>query len=53
MHAGELSIAANRNSINWDDLNRERSYDGMRAYSQSKTAFGLFALELDRRSRER
>ena len=46
----QISVAANRNSINWDDLNWERSYDGMRAYSQSKIAFGLFGLELDRRS---
>lgn len=47
----QLSVAANSGAINWDDLNWERSYDGMKAYSQSKIAFGLFALELDRRSR--
>ncbi|MGI5237843.1 SDR family oxidoreductase [Dactylosporangium sp. CA-139066] len=47
----QISIAANRNAINWDDLNWERAYDGMRAYSQSKIAFGLTGLELDRRSR--
>jgi NAD(P)-dependent dehydrogenase (short-subunit alcohol dehydrogenase family) len=47
----QISIAAARNTINWDDLNWERSYDGMKAYSQSKIAFGLFGLELDRRSR--
>ena len=47
----QLSIAANSGSINWDDLNSDRAYDGMRAYSQSKIAFGLFGLELDRRSR--
>ncbi|WP_103539069.1 MULTISPECIES: SDR family oxidoreductase [unclassified Streptomyces] len=47
----QISVAANRNAINWDDLNWERSYNGMRAYSQSKIAFGLFGLELDRRSR--
>ncbi|GAA2286591.1 short chain dehydrogenase [Streptomyces ruber] len=46
----QISVAANSNAINWDDLNWERSYDGMRAYSQSKIAFGLFGLELDRRS---
>ncbi|MEV6814264.1 SDR family oxidoreductase [Micromonospora sp. NPDC051296] len=46
----QLSIAANRNAINWDDLNWERSYHGFRAYSQSKIAFGLFGLELARRS---
>ncbi|MFF1595620.1 SDR family oxidoreductase [Streptomyces sp. NPDC058286] len=47
----QISVAANRGAINWDDLNWERSYDGMKAYSQSKIAFGLFGLELDRRSR--
>ncbi|WP_250034010.1 SDR family oxidoreductase [Paractinoplanes maris] len=47
----QISVAANSNAINWDDLNWERSYDGMRAYSQSKIAFGLFGLELERRSR--
>ncbi|KUH83461.1 MULTISPECIES: SDR family oxidoreductase [unclassified Mycobacterium] len=46
----QISVAANRNAINWNDLNWERSYNGMRAYSQSKIAFGLFGLELDRRS---
>lgn len=46
----QVSIAANQGAINWDDLNWERSYDGMRAYSQSKIAFGLFGLELNRRS---
>lgn len=46
----QVSVAANQNAINWDDLNWERSYDGMKAYSQSKIAFGLFGLELDRRS---
>ncbi|MEJ2887727.1 SDR family oxidoreductase [Actinomycetospora aeridis] len=47
----QLSIAARSGSIHWEDLNGERSYDGMRAYAQSKIAFGLFAFELDRRSR--
>jgi len=47
----QISVAANGGAINWDDLNWERSYDGMRAYRQSKIAFGLFGLELDRRSR--
>ncbi|KXK59755.1 short-chain dehydrogenase [Micromonospora rosaria] len=47
----QISIAARRGRINWDDLNWDRSYHGMRAYSQSKIAFGLFGLELDRRSR--
>jgi NAD(P)-dependent dehydrogenase (short-subunit alcohol dehydrogenase family) len=47
----QLSISARSGAINWDDLNWERSYDGRRAYTQSKIAFGLFGLELDRRSR--
>lgn len=46
----QISIAANRNQINWEDPNWERGYDGMGAYSHSKIAFGLFGLELDRRS---
>ncbi|NGO77141.1 SDR family NAD(P)-dependent oxidoreductase [Streptomyces sp. YC504] len=47
----QVSVAASRGAINWDDLNWERSYDGMKAYRQSKIAFGLFGLELHRRSR--
>lgn len=47
----QISVAANQGSINWDDLNWDRGYNGMRAYNQSKIAFGLFGLELDRRSR--
>lgn len=47
----QISVAANQGAINWDDLNWEHSYNGMGAYSQSKIAFGLFGLELDRRSR--
>ncbi|MGR0319655.1 SDR family oxidoreductase [Agromyces sp. ZXT2-3] len=47
----QVSIAARRGKVNWDDLNWERSYHGQRAYVQSKIAFGLFGLELDRRSR--
>lgn len=49
----QLSIAANSGSIRWDDLNGEQSYSGGHAYSQSKIAFGQFALELDRRSEAR
>ncbi|NOJ60667.1 SDR family oxidoreductase [Arthrobacter sp. 260] len=48
----QVSIAARRGAINWDDANWKHSYDGQRAYSQSKIALGLFGLELDRRSRE-
>lgn len=47
----QISVAADSGAINWGDLQWERSYNGMRAYSQSKIAFGLFGLELDRRSR--
>ena len=47
----QISVSANQHAINWDDLNWERSYNGMQAYSQSKIAFGLFGLEMDRRSR--
>ena len=46
----QISVAANSGSINWTDLNWATRYNGMRAYSQSKIAFGLFALELQRRS---
>jgi len=46
-----VSIAARSGAINWADLNWETDYHGMRAYSQSKIAFGLFGLELERRSR--
>lgn len=47
----QISVAARSGTVHWDDINWERSYDGGRAYSQSKIAFGLFALALDRRSR--
>ncbi|GAA1438272.1 SDR family oxidoreductase [Nocardiopsis tropica] len=47
----QISVAARRGSINWEDINWDHSYDGMRAYGQSKIAFGLFGLELDRRSK--
>ncbi|TYC07083.1 SDR family NAD(P)-dependent oxidoreductase [Micromonospora sp. WP24] len=46
----QISMSANENAINWDDLNWERGYHPRRAYSQSKIAFGLFGLELHRRS---
>lgn len=48
----QISIAARSGNINWNDLNGTQRYDGMKAYSQSKIAFGLFGLELDRRSQE-
>jgi NAD(P)-dependent dehydrogenase (short-subunit alcohol dehydrogenase family) len=46
----QVSVAASQGAINWDDLNWDRGYHGMHAYSQSKIAFGLFGLELHRRS---
>ncbi|MEW2355759.1 SDR family oxidoreductase [Spirillospora sp. NPDC029432] len=45
----QVSVAARSGAVNWDDLNWKRSYDGRRAYGQSKIAFGLFGLELERR----
>lgn len=47
----QVSIAAARGAVHWEDPDWERSYDGMAAYRSSKIAMGLFALELDRRSR--
>lgn len=47
----QISVAARSGAVNWGDINWESSYHGMRAYSSSKIAFGLFGLELDRRSR--
>lgn len=46
----QLSVAARSGRIHWDDLNWERSYNAMQAYGQSKIAFGLFGLELQRQS---
>ncbi|GAA4946187.1 SDR family oxidoreductase [Streptomonospora halophila] len=47
----QTSIAARSGAINWGDLNWENSYNVDNAYSQSKIAVGLFARELDARSR--
>ncbi|HSI82501.1 MAG: SDR family oxidoreductase [Candidatus Methylacidiphilales bacterium] len=44
------SIAARNGSINFDDLQASRRYDSMGAYSQTKLACLMFALELQRRS---
>jgi NAD(P)-dependent dehydrogenase (short-subunit alcohol dehydrogenase family) len=44
------SIAARRGSINFEDLQFVRAYDAAAAYSQSKLACLMFALELQRRS---
>jgi NAD(P)-dependent dehydrogenase (short-subunit alcohol dehydrogenase family) len=44
------SVAARQGSIDFADLQAERSYQPMRAYAQSKLACLLFAFELQRRS---
>ncbi|MCW4461256.1 SDR family oxidoreductase [Sphingomonas sp. BT-65] len=44
------SVAARDGAIAFDDLNAERRYRPMPAYSQSKLACLMFALELHRRS---
>jgi NAD(P)-dependent dehydrogenase (short-subunit alcohol dehydrogenase family) len=46
-----VSFGAKSGRMDWADLQSERSYRPMRAYSQSKLATMLFGLELDRRSR--
>jgi NAD(P)-dependent dehydrogenase (short-subunit alcohol dehydrogenase family) len=46
----QISVAADERAVRWDDLNWERAYDAMGAYSSSKILFGLFAVELERRS---
>jgi NAD(P)-dependent dehydrogenase (short-subunit alcohol dehydrogenase family) len=48
----QVSIAADQGAVNWEDPNWGRGYDPMKANSSSKIAFGLFAMELHRRSRE-
>jgi NAD(P)-dependent dehydrogenase (short-subunit alcohol dehydrogenase family) len=45
------SVAARSGTIDFDDLNAERRYRPMSAYSQSKLACLMFALELQRRSK--
>lgn len=47
----QTSVAARKGDMNWGDLNYEQSYDVMKAYAGSKIAVGLFARELDARSR--
>ena len=45
------SLAARMGGINFDDLQWEKRYNPTRAYSQSKSANLMFALELDRGSK--
>lgn len=44
------SVAARQGAIDFANLNAERRYDAMKAYSQSKLACLMFALEFQRRS---
>lgn len=46
----QVSVAADQGAVNWDDLQWSSGYDAMKAYSSSKIAVGLFAVELQRRS---
>jgi NAD(P)-dependent dehydrogenase (short-subunit alcohol dehydrogenase family) len=46
------SLAARLGGINFDDPQWEKRYSATGAYNQSKSATLMFALELDRRSRE-
>jgi len=46
----QVSIAADQHSVNWDDPDWTHDYHPMKAYSSSKIAVGLFAMELHRRS---
>jgi NAD(P)-dependent dehydrogenase (short-subunit alcohol dehydrogenase family) len=45
----QVSVAADEGAVLWDDVNSDREYRAMSAYSSSKILFGLFATELDRR----
>lgn len=45
------SLAHRGASIDWDDLNAEKSYNRMKRYGASKLANALFFFELDRRLR--
>lgn len=48
----QTSVAARRSRLELDDFaQQQQRYDVMRAYSASKVAIGLFARELDARSR--
>ncbi|MCS5735041.1 SDR family oxidoreductase [Herbiconiux daphne] len=47
----QTSVAARRGALNWNDLNADTDYDVMTSYGASKIAVGLFARELDARSR--
>ncbi|MFP3713516.1 SDR family oxidoreductase [Puerhibacterium sp. TATVAM-FAB25] len=46
----QVSVAANRGAVRWDDIGWVDGYHPMKAYGSSKIALGLFAMELHRRS---
>jgi NAD(P)-dependent dehydrogenase (short-subunit alcohol dehydrogenase family) len=46
----QISVAADQGQVNWTDPNWDSGYSPMKAYSSSKIALGLFAMELHRRS---
>ncbi len=46
----QVSVAADQHQVQWDDLDWAEDYHAMKAYSSSKIAFGLFGMELHRRS---
>ncbi len=48
----QTSIIARSGRIDWDAVDSVERYDAMGSYRSSKIAIGLFARELDRRSRE-
>lgn len=48
----QTSIAHENGEINFEDINHEKQYDRMQAYSDSKLANLLFAKELDRKLKE-
>jgi len=48
----QTSIAAQRGSVAWDDLDGARSYSVGQSYRQSKIAVGLFGTEFQRRSEQ-
>jgi len=47
------SCAHKRMAVDFDDINFEKGYDKWKAYGQSKTANVLFALEFDKRYRDK
>ncbi|UCM91137.1 SDR family oxidoreductase [Streptomyces marincola] len=46
----QVSVAAARNAVHWDDLAWEQRYHAQKSYASSKIATGLFGLELHRRA---